>query len=69
MTNLSRHEAVYDRDYVEDVEDRLERREKIALGLAKQLNAKIDECEALKKEISILRGYVDAVNSRLDVEK
>jgi hypothetical protein len=34
---MSRHEAVYDRDYVEDIEDRLERREKIALNLAQQL--------------------------------
>ncbi len=58
MTNLSRHEAVYDRDYIEDVEDRLERREKIALGLAKQLNAKIDECEELKSEVARLNNMI-----------
>ena len=62
MTNLSK-------EYRRDIEDRLERREKIALNLAEQLNAKIDECEGMKKEISILGGYVDALNARLEVEK
>ena len=58
--NLSRHEAVYDRDYIEDIEDRLERREKIALNLADQLNVKIDECEALKKRIKELEESSNA---------
>ena len=53
---MSRHEAVYDRDYVEDIEDRLERREKIALNLAQQLADKIDECEELKKRIKELES-------------
>ena len=69
MNNLSRHEAVYDREYVEDVEERLERREKIALNLAEQLNNKIDECEELKKEINVLRKYADALNARLNREE
>ena len=42
------------RKEIRDVEDRLERREKIALNLADQLNAKIDECEELKKRIKEL---------------
>jgi len=36
---------------VNDLEERLARREAIALKLAHQLNAKIDECEALKKDL------------------
>ena len=51
-----------------DMEERLERREAIALNLADQLNRKIDECEALKKEVSTLREYADALNARLKVE-
>jgi len=51
-----------------DVEDRLERREKIALNLADQLNAKIDECEELKEEVRILREYANALNARDRVE-
>ena len=39
---------------IRDVEDRLERREKIALNLAQQLADKIDECEELKKRIKEL---------------
>ena len=35
-----------------ETEERLERREKIALNLADQLNKKIDECEALKEELA-----------------
>ena len=41
-----------------ETEERLERREKIALNLADQLNKKIDECEALKKEV---KWYVERV--------
>ena len=51
-----------------DMEERLARREAIALNLAKQLNRKIDECEALKKEVITLREYADALNARLKVE-
>ena len=47
---------------------KIERREKIALNLAEQLNNKIDECEELKKELNILRQYADALNARLRVE-
>jgi hypothetical protein len=36
--------------------------------LAKQLCDSIDECEAMKVEISILREYADALNARLKVE-
>ena len=42
------------RKEIRDVEDRLERREKIALNLAQQLADKIDECEELKKRIKEL---------------
>ncbi len=35
-----------------DMEKRLEKREKIALNLADQLNLKIDECEKLKEELA-----------------
>jgi len=52
-----------------DIEDRLERREKIALNLADQLNRKIDECEALREEVRILREYVQGLNDRLKVEQ
>ena len=45
---------------IRDVEDRLERREKIALNLADQLNAKIDECEELKKRIKELEESINA---------
>ena len=58
---MSRHEGVYDREYVEDIEDQLERREKIALNLADQLNAKIDECEALKSEVARLNDMITSI--------
>ena len=41
-----------------ETEERLERREKIALNLADQLNEKIDECEKLKEEV---KWYVERV--------
>jgi len=56
------------RKEIRDVEDRLERREKIALNLADQLNAKIDECEELKEEVRVLREYANALNARDRVE-
>lgn len=37
---------------IKEMEERLERREKIALNLAQQLNKKIDECETLKKDLT-----------------
>ena len=46
---------------IRDVEDRLERREKIALNLADQLNAKIDECEELKSEIARLNNLINSM--------
>ena len=46
---------------IRDVEDRLERREKIALNLADQLNAKIDECEELKSEITRLNNLINSM--------
>ena len=51
-----------------ELEERLERREKIALNLAEQLSKKIDECEELKSEVKTLREYADALNARLRVE-
>ena len=51
-----------------ELEERLERREKIALNLAEQLSKKIDECEALKSEVNTLREYANALNARLRVE-
>ena len=51
-----------------DMEERLARREALALNLADQLNRKIDECEALKKEVSTLREYAQGLNDRLKVE-
>ena len=49
-------------------EEQLARREALALNLANQLSAKIDECEALKAEVQTLREYADALNERLRVE-
>ena len=51
-----------------DLEERLARREAMAVKLADLLNAKIDECEALKEEMRTLREYADALNARLKVE-
>ena len=51
-----------------DLEERLARREAMAVQLADLLNAKIDECEALKEEVRTLREYADALNARLKVE-
>ena len=53
---------------MKELEERLERREKMALKLVDMLNEKIDECEALKKEVAILRDYARGLNHRLDVE-
>ena len=39
-----------------DLEERLDRREKMAVKLADLLNAKIDECEALKKQVAELES-------------
>jgi len=44
-----------------DIEDRLERREKIALNLADQLNRKIDECESLKEEVVRLNNLINSM--------
>ena len=46
---------------IRDVEDRLERREQIALKLADLLNAKIDECEELKSEITRLNNLINSI--------
>ena len=51
-----------------EIDERLERREAMAVKLADLLNAKIDECEALKEEVLTLREYADALNARLKVE-
>jgi len=51
-----------------EMDERLERREAMAVKLADLLNAKIDECEALKEEVRTLREYADALNARLKVE-
>ena len=44
-----------------DLEERLERREKIALNLAEQLNKKIDECEELKSEVARLNNLINSI--------
>ena len=44
-----------------DLEERLERREAIALKLARALNAKIDECEELKSEITRLNNLINSI--------
>ena len=49
---------------IRDVEDRLERREEIALKLADLLNAKIDECEELKSEITRLNNLINSIEVR-----
>jgi hypothetical protein len=52
-----------------EMEERLDRREKMALKLADLLNTKIDECEALKEEVRILREHAQGLNDRLKVEQ
>ena len=52
-----------------DLEERLERREALALNLAEQLSAKIDECEALKEEVRILREHARWRNEALKKEE
>ena len=54
---------------IRDVEDRLERREKIALNLADQLNAKIDECEELKSEIARLNNLINSMELTVNIDK
>ena len=54
---------------IRDVEDRLERREKIALNLADQLNAKIDECEELKSEITRLNNLINSMELTVNIDK
>ena len=44
-----------------DMEERLERREALALNLAEQLSAKIDECEALKAELWRFEAALDRI--------
>ena len=48
-----------------DMEERLERREALALNLAQQLNAKIDECEALKFELERQKNIVRIMSERI----
>jgi hypothetical protein len=52
----------------QDMEIRLENREQIGLRLADQLNAKIEENERLKKEVSILREYANALQLQLNAK-
>jgi len=44
-----------------DLEERLARREAMAVKLAGLLNAKIDECEALKSEIARLNNLLNCM--------
>ena len=44
-----------------ELEERLERREKIALNLAEQLSKKIDECEELKSEVERLNNLINTI--------
>jgi len=46
---------------MKDLEERLERREAIALKLADLLSAKIDECEELKSEIVRLNNLINSM--------
>ena len=55
-----------DEEYVLDIQDRLQRREKIALNLADQLNRKIDECEALKFELERQKNIVRIMSERIE---
>ena len=61
------YSATFEAGY-NDLEERLKRREAMAVKLADLLNAKIDECEELKEEVKTLREYADALNMRLKVE-
>jgi len=49
------------KEEIQNVADRLERREKLAVNLAEQLNAKIDECEALKSEVARLNDMITSM--------
>ena len=44
-----------------EIDERLERREAMAVKLADLLNAKIDECEALKEEVERLTRLVNSM--------
>jgi len=44
-----------------EIDERLERREAMAVKLAGLLNAKIDECEALKSEIARLNNLLNCM--------
>ena len=44
-----------------DLEERLARREAMAVKLADLLNAKIDECEALKSEVARLGNLINSM--------
>ena len=48
-----------------DLEERLDRREKMAVKLADLLNAKIDECEALKFELERQKNIVRIMSERI----
>ena len=62
------YSATFEAGY-NDLEERLARREAMAVKLADLLNAKIDQCEALKSEVKTLREYADALNARMSVEQ
>ena len=44
-----------------EIDERLERREAMAVKLADLLNAKIDECEELKSEIVRLNNLINSI--------
>ena len=52
-----------------DLEERLERREALALNLADQLNAKIDECEVLKEEVVRLNNLINSMELTVSIDK
>ena len=51
-----------------DLEERLARREAMAVKLADLLNAKIDECEALKFELERQKNIVRIMSERIEVK-
>ena len=51
-----------------DLEERLARREAMAVKLADLLNAKIDECEALKFELERQKNIVRIMSERIEAK-
>ena len=54
------YSATFEAGY-NDLEERLKRREAMAVKLADLLNAKIDECEELKSEVARLNNLITSM--------